>query len=89
MTHSAWLSLCGFYVGFGCADSKSGCDPIENIPRGFDCVGNFVWCGADAGVSLDDPITLTSYPVICSKFHIQIPTNLGPGYASEMSHLKA
>ena len=89
MAHSAYLSLCDFYAGFVCPDLKNGCDPIENVPSWFDWVWYFVWYSVDVYVSLDDPISFTFYPEICVNLHIKIPTNLGPGYTSEISRLKA
>ncbi len=68
---------------------KNSCDPIENVPSWFDRVCNLVWYEADAYVRVDCPITFTFYPVCYPDFHIKIPTNLEPSYASEISHLKA
>ena len=69
MTLSAHLSLRDVYVGFGCVDSKSGCDPTENVPRWVDPVWNIVWYGVDAYVRIDTPISLTLYPVCYPEFH--------------------
>ena len=86
MAPSAHLSPCGFYVGFACPDLKSGCAPTENVPSWFDWVWYLVWCRASADVSLGTPISPTVYPVCYPDLHIKIPTNLGPGSASEIGH---
>ncbi len=79
MTHSAHVSQCVLYVGFGYADLKSGCDPTENVPSWCDRVCNLVWYNDDTCASLSTPISFTCYPVSYPDFHIKIPTNLGPG----------
>ncbi len=86
MTSSAHLSPCDLHMTFECAVLKNGCDPTDNIPSWFDWVCNIVWYSVDPDVSLDDPISPNLYPEMCVNLHIKIPTNLGPGYASEISH---
>ena len=86
MASSAHLSPGGFYIAFECANLKTSCDPTENVPSWFDRVWYFVWYSADAGVSLNDPISFTFYPEICVNLQLKIPTNLAASSASEISH---
>ena len=86
IAHSAHLSPNVFYVGFMCPDLKNGCVPTENVPNWFDRVWYFVWYSVVACVIRDGHIMCTVYTVCYPDLHIKIPTNLGPGSASEISH---
>ena len=86
MAPSANLSPGDLYIAFGCADLKSGCDPTENVPSWSDRVWYIIWCSVVACVIHDAIISHMVYPEICVNLHIEIPTTLGHGSASEISH---
>ncbi len=79
MTHSVYLSPGELYVGFRC-------DATENVPSWFDWVWNIVWCNVDAHVSVKWHVRPTFYLICYPDFGIKMPTNLGTGFASEISH---